>query len=230
MPSTEKILYFLSSALLTIIGVAVLSYGMTAEWSFSTMACSPVGSKFFNGSATIFMGLFKGRESHVSCPRFTSENDVVVYERLGEIGGAGETLHVLVVVLLVFALLASAGSILITLYNTISNPYETYMGPIGLYVCSGLSACLAFLAMALYFINLVAVNVPKDMLIANIKQSVILKDPDVRFLTGFFMIVPYIIVDLFAIFLVYLYAHMAYRQRMEQQRPTEDAPKEILMY
>lgn len=84
--------------------------------------------------------------------------------------------------------------------------------------------------MALYFINLVAVNVTKDMLIANIKQSVILKDPDVRFLTGFFMIVLYIITDLFAISLVYLYAHMAYRQRIEQQRPTEDAPKEILMY
>lgn len=77
MPSAEKILYFLSSALLTVIGVAVLSYGMTAEWSSSTMACSPLGSKYFNGSATIRMGLFEGKESHIACPRFTSENDVV---------------------------------------------------------------------------------------------------------------------------------------------------------
>ncbi|KAK3529140.1 hypothetical protein QTP70_018094 [Hemibagrus guttatus] len=231
MPSAEKMLYFLSSALLTVIGVAVLGYGMSTEWSSSTMACSPPENNFFNGSATIRMGLFEGKESHKACPRFTlDENKVLVFERLGEVGGAGEGLHVMVVVLLVFALVASAGSILITLYNTISNPYETYMGPIGLYVCSGLSACLAFLAMVLYFLNLVSVNITKNMLLANIKQSVILKDTDVRFLTGFFMILPYIIVDLLAIFLVYLYAHMAYRQRMEQQRPTEDAPKEILMY
>lgn len=58
---------------------------------------------------------------------------------MSKIGGAGVALHAMVVVLLVVALVASAGSILITLYNTISNPYETYMGPIGLYVCSGLS-------------------------------------------------------------------------------------------
>ncbi|KAF5909061.1 clarin-3, partial [Clarias magur] len=61
------------------------------------------------------------------------------FDKMGEVGGAGVALHALVVVLLVLALLASAGSILITLYNTISNPYETYMGPIGLYACSGLS-------------------------------------------------------------------------------------------
>lgn len=62
-----------------------------------------------------------------------------VFAKMSEVGGAGVALHALVVVLLVFALVASAGSILITLYNTISNPYETYMGPIGLYVSSGLS-------------------------------------------------------------------------------------------
>ncbi|XP_026988570.1 clarin-3 [Tachysurus fulvidraco] len=231
MPSAEKILYFLSSALLTVIGVALLGYGMSAEWSSSAMACSPPENNFFNGSATIRLGLFEGQEYHYACPRFASDgNKVFVFKRLSEVGGAGESLHLVVVVLLAFALVASAGSILITLYNTISNPYETYMGPIGLYACSGLGACLAFLAMVLYFSNLAGINVTRAMLLAGIKQTVILKDEDVRFLVGFFMIVPYIICNLLAIFLVYLYAHMAYQQRQEQQRPTEDAPKEILMY
>ncbi|XP_026770426.3 clarin-3 [Pangasianodon hypophthalmus] len=229
MPSAEKILYFLPSALLNVIGVAILGYGISAEWASSTMDCSPADTNWFNGTATIQMGLFAGTELKDSCPRFTtSEKSIAVFDSMSAVGGAGIGLHAVVVVLLVFALVASAGSIFITLYNTITNPYETCMGPIGLYVCSGLSACLAFLAMVLYLINLLGVNIGKKILLSNLNG--VLMDETVTFLVGFFMILPYITVNLLAILLVYLYAHAAYRQRQEQQKPTEDAPKEILMY
>lgn len=56
------------------------------------------------------------------------------------------------------------------------------------------------------------------------------KDEEVTFQVGFYMILPYLATTLSTILLVYLYAHAAYRQRQEQQKPTEDAPKEILMY
>lgn len=48
-------------------------------------------------------------------------------------------LHGLVLCLLVLCFVFSASSILISLYNSFSNPYETYMGPLGIYVCSSLS-------------------------------------------------------------------------------------------
>lgn len=89
-------------------------------------------------------------------------------------------------------------------------------------------ACLAFLAMVLYLINLLGINIANKMLSQGFTGT--LKDEVVTFLVGFFMILPYIVVNLVAILLVYLYAHAAYRQRQEQQKPTEDAPKEILMY
>lgn len=73
MPSGEKILYFLSSAVLSVVGVALLGYGMSTEWASSTMACSPPGNSSFNGSATIRMGLFTGTELKDSCPRFTGD-------------------------------------------------------------------------------------------------------------------------------------------------------------
>ena len=59
-----------------------------------------------------------------------------VFTELGNVGTAPQVLHGLVVMLLALCLLASCGSILIALYNSVSNPYETYMGPIGIYVCS----------------------------------------------------------------------------------------------
>ncbi|KAF5909060.1 clarin-3, partial [Clarias magur] len=75
MPSAEKILYFLSSTLLNVIGVAVLGYGMSAQWASSKMACSPTSNEFFNGTGTIRMGLFEGMEK--TCNRFdTGEKEM----------------------------------------------------------------------------------------------------------------------------------------------------------
>lgn len=77
MPSAEKILYFLSSAMLSMVGVAVLGYGMSAEWASSTMDCSPLGSNQFNGSATIQMGLFNGKQLKDSCPWFSGDENKI---------------------------------------------------------------------------------------------------------------------------------------------------------
>lgn len=58
---------------------------------------------------------------------------------LGKIGGTPLALHALVLCLLVLCFLFSAASILTSLYNSVSNPYETYMGPMGIYVSSSIS-------------------------------------------------------------------------------------------
>ncbi|XP_062859730.1 clarin-3 [Trichomycterus rosablanca] len=228
MPSVQKILYFLSSAILIMIGVAVLGYGMSAEWASATMACGSSESSSYAGSATIQMGLFKCNEIKEFCPFFSGTEEVQVFQRLGKRGGAAVALQALVVVLLVLALVASAGSITVTLYNSVSNPYETYMGPIGLYICSGLSACSAILAMVLYLINILGIKLAKEIMLGAF--DVKLKDQTVEFLVGFYMLLPFIVVNMLAILLVYIYAHAAYTQRREQQKPTEDAPKEIMMY
>lgn len=48
-------------------------------------------------------------------------------------------LHALVLCLLVLCLVFSAASVLIAVYNSVSNPYETYVGPPGIYFCNSLS-------------------------------------------------------------------------------------------
>lgn len=47
---------------------------------------------------------------------------------------------------------------------------------------------------------------------------------------GYFMTIPYLVLSLAAVGVIYKYQKTAYRQRKEQQKPTEDAPKEIMMY
>lgn len=47
---------------------------------------------------------------------------------------------------------------------------------------------------------------------------------------GYYMTIPYLVLSLAAVGVIYKYQKTAYRQRKEQQKPTEDAPKEIMMY
>ncbi|XP_016314050.1 clarin-3 [Sinocyclocheilus anshuiensis] len=230
MPSSKKLAHFLSSAALCAAGVAVLGFGMSTNWAQAAMDCAPIDSEEFSGSSSLQIGLFNGTETKIACPRIDKLGvNVPVFERLGKLAGAPVILHALVVILLALALLGSAGSILVTLYNSFSNPYQTYMGPIGLYTCSGLSVCVASLALILYVANAYVGKMFQTLVKAD-EANVKLKDPKITLQVGFFLLIPYIGVNLLAILVVYLYVHAAYTRRKEQEKPTEDAPKEIMMY
>ncbi|KAM6951502.1 clarin-3 [Aplochiton taeniatus] len=229
MPSLVKILYFFASASFTASAVALLGFGMSAQWSVSTMLCSPKTSDQFNGTAEIAVGLFKGKSERSYCPYIGSSESFTVLTVLGGIKGVSLILHALVITMLALCLLCSAGSIIIALYNSVSNPYETYMGPIGLYACSSVSACLSFLVLILYVVNVQVATMPED-LVLEFASDVNLIDKTSLMGVGYFMLVPYMVLSLLAITMVFLYEHAAYTHRREQQRPTEDAPKEIMMY
>lgn len=231
MPSRQKTLYFMSSALATCASVGLLGFGMSARWAATTIQCSRGGENNFNGSALINMGLFEGQLKRDDCPVYGNKRDFEVIPTLNTIGGAPIALHILVVLLLALCLLGSAGSILISLYNSISNPYETYMGPVGVYACSSVGACSSVAILVVFAVSLHVTSVAED-LVKNFSGAVAvsLRDVSHQMLVGYYMLVPYFVLSLGAIALVYMYDHAAYTRRREQQRPTEDAPKEIMMY
>ncbi|XP_020500371.2 clarin-3 [Labrus bergylta] len=231
MPSTKKILHFMSSALVTAISVGLLGFSMSTQWSTTTLECSRPGSGVFNGSAVVKLDLFSGNVERTSCPSFGGVDAFDVFPKLVEAGGAPVILYGLVLGLLALCLLFSACSILISLYNSVSNPYETYMGPVGMYACSSLSTCVAVVALILYVLNLFMTAMAEDLVRSfaeNIPAEI--KNKSTQMDLGFYLLIPYIVLSLVAIALIYLYDHAAYTHRREQQRPTEDAPKEIMMY
>ncbi|XP_073345233.1 clarin-3 isoform X2 [Pagrus major] len=160
-----------------------------------------------------------------------NEYCIWVIPELAKLGGASVVLHSLALFLLVLCLLFSALSILISLYNSVSNPYETYMGPIGIYVCSSLSACLSFLVLILFVVNVQVTNLTEKLIVnlANTLEVAVMNE-STQMQIGYYLVIPYTVLSLVAIVLIYLYDHAAYTHRREQQRPTEDAPKEIMMY
>ncbi|KAM7370637.1 hypothetical protein PAMP_010166 [Pampus punctatissimus] len=231
MPSTEKSLYYMSSALLSSISVGLMGYAMSTQWATITMECGRGGSDLFNGTATINLELFSGHLNRISCPSFGATASFQVFPELIETGVAPLILHAAVLCMLVLCLLFSALSILISLYNSVSNPYETYMGPVGVYVCSSISACLSFLVLIIFVINVIVTNMAEN-LAQNIGDTspVDLRNKSSEMHIGYYLIIPYMVLSLLTITLIYMYDHAAYRRRKEQQRPTEDAPKEIMMY
>lgn len=231
MPSLKKILHFVSSALVTSVAVALLAYAMTAQWSTTSLDCTRTDNATSGGSAAIQLSLFEGVMERSFCPLFGGSEKFEVFAKLADTGDSYVVLHGVVVGLLAVCLLCSACSILISLYNSVSNPYETYMGPVGVYVCSSLSACLALLAIILFVVNIIATKMAED-LVLEFAQGIPTKlsNKQAEMHVGFYLLIPYMVLSLGAVLLIYLYDHAAYTHRREQQKPTEDAPKEIMMY
>ncbi|XP_022599100.1 clarin-3 [Seriola dumerili] len=231
MPSTTKTLYFTSCALVTAISVGLMGYSMSTQWAKMTMECARGGSGFFNGTAIITLELFSGNLNRSFCPLFGSIDTFEVIPKLTETGVTPVVLYALVVCLLALCLLFSVCSILISLYNSVSNPYETYMGPAGVYACSSVSACLSGVVLIIFAVNINVTSMGED-LVKNFSEAVPvdLQNKSTEMLLGYYLIIPYTALSLFAIAVIYMYDHAAYKHRREQERPTEDAPKEIMMY
>ncbi|XP_003961194.1 clarin-3 [Takifugu rubripes] len=231
MPSRQKTLYFLSSTLVTAISVGVLGYGLSTNWAIVTMDCARSDNNLFNGTAEVIYTFFNGTLTRDSCPSFGSRDNFEVFAMLAKIGGSSLALHSLVMSLLVLCFLFSAASILISLYNSISNPYETYMGPVGVYASSCLSACLSVLVLIVFVLNVTFTNLAEET-VRNFTQAipVELKNKSAEMQLGYYLVIPYAVLSLLAVGVTYMYDHTAYTHRREQQKPTEDAPKEIMMY
>lgn len=230
MPSTKKTLHFISSALVTAISVGLMGFAMSTQWAKTTIECARAETDAFNGSAEIFLGLFQGRVVRVNC-LFGDDDPFDVFPLLSKTGTAPVALYALVVCLLALCLLFSAVSILISLYNSVSNPYETYMGPAGVYTCSSISTCLSVLVLIIFVVTLNVTSLVEDVVRNFVGgTSVELRNKSADMRLGYYLIIPYAVLCLVSIGLIYMYDHAAYTQRREQQRPTEDAPKEIMMY
>lgn len=65
-----------------------------------------------------------------------SPNFALVLEKLNS--SPPKTLHSVVILFLVLSLFASLLSSGFTFYNSLSNPYQTFLGPVGVYTWSGL--------------------------------------------------------------------------------------------
>ncbi|MBN3284771.1 CLRN3 protein, partial [Polyodon spathula] len=230
MPTVRKTVMFLGGSLANggslIMICAVLA---TKEWVSAVITCK--GSANHTGNVTLEYGLFEGKGEHIFCPNVGGLiQSFKVLESL-EHFGPSKSLHITVITCLCLGLLGSICSFGITLYNSFSNPYETYLGPLGVYVCSSVSAIFPFFSMVLFVVNTEVYHLSVKMAQNKIDSPLVtLSNAKNSIGYSYYLMIPAFFCNLFVIIIINVYQHASYTQKKAQQRPVEDAPKDVMMY
>ncbi|XP_076982518.1 clarin-3 [Tamandua tetradactyla] len=226
MPTTKKTLMFLSSFFSSFGSfVVICSMLATQMWITSTIAISDFAS---NGSIVITYGLFRG-ESVQELDQGLMESDKA-FEVLGILNNSSQkTLHWVVILSLVLSLSTALLSSGFTFYNSISNPYQTFLGPVGVYTWSGLSASFIFLTMILFVGNTQSNHLSEE-LSQVLYPKVTHKGVTHHYGYSFWLMLLVILLNIVTIIIIIFYQKARYQRKQEQRKPMEYAPRDGILF
>ncbi|XP_004404413.1 PREDICTED: clarin-3 [Odobenus rosmarus divergens] len=229
MPTTKKTLMFLLS-FFTSFGAFVVVCSMlgTQEWVSSIIAISDSSS---NGSLVIVYGLFRGNSrQEFSHGLEESKKDFGVLEKLNN--SSQRTLHLVVILFLVLSLCTLLLSSGLTFYNSISNPYQTCLGPVGVYTGSGLGAFFIFMSMILFVGNTQSNHLSEDL-----AQTLYQPYPAAAYGGtthsygySFWLTLLVILLSIITVVIIVFYQKARYQRKQEQRRPMEYAPRDGILF
>ncbi|XP_037660962.1 clarin-3 [Choloepus didactylus] len=226
MPTTKKTLMFLSS-FFTSFGsfVVICSLLATQAWVTSTIAISDFAS---NGSIVINYGLFRGN-SIQELDQGLAESDKD-FEVLGKLNNSSQkTLHLVVILFLVLSLSTSLLSSGFTFYNSISNPYQTFLGPVGIYTWNGLSTSFILLTMILFVGNTQSNHLSEE-LSQILYPTAMHKGATHHYGYSFWLMFLVILLNIITVVIIVFYQKARYQRKQEQRKPMEYAPRDGILF
>ncbi|XP_008051700.1 clarin-3 [Carlito syrichta] len=226
MPTTKKTLMFLSS-FFTSLGsfVVICSILGTQAWITSTIAVTDSAS---NGSVFLTYGLFRG-ESTQELSHGLAESDKN-FAVLGILNNSSQrTLHLVAILFLVLSLFTALLSSGFTFYNSISNPYQTFLGPTGVYTWNGLGASFIFVAMILFVGNTQSNHLSEE-LSQTLYPTVTSKGTAHSYGYSFWLILLVIFLNIVTIVIIIFYQKARYQRKQEQRKPMEYAPRDGILF
>uniref|UniRef100_H3B7P2 Clarin 3 n=1 Tax=Latimeria chalumnae TaxID=7897 RepID=H3B7P2_LATCH len=230
MPSTKKTLMYLFGFIGSVGACLVICAVLATEnWVSATIKCKNSNGTF-EGIVNVNYGLFKGNEKpqiSYSLKEITSLFSVTESLK-GD--SRNKILHILIVLFLALSLLSSLVDAGITLYNSVSNPYETLFGPVGVYIWSSISGILILLSIILFVVNTEEFELSIKVANGSITDTMELKESKDSYGYSFWLMLLVLALHIFIILIIYAYQHASYSHKKKQQRPTENAPKEIMLY
>ncbi|XP_012319623.2 clarin-3 [Aotus nancymaae] len=226
MPTTRKTLMFLSS-FFTSLGsfIVICAILGTQAWITSTIAVRDSAS---NGSIFITYGLFHGESSQELSHGLAEPNKH--FAVLGILNNSPQrTLHLVAVLFLVLSLFTSLLSSGFTFYNSISNPYQTFLGPMGVYTWNGLSASFVFVTMILFVAN-VQSNRLSEELSHLLYPAVTSRGTTHSYGYSFWLILLVILLNIVTVTIIIFYQRARYQRKQEQRKPMEHAPRDGILF
>ncbi|XP_068957757.1 clarin-3 [Petaurus breviceps papuanus] len=229
MPTTQKTLMFLSGfvtslgALVTVCVVLALPQWVTGKIEFSD-------NRSTNGSILITYGLFRG-ESNQEIISGLGQPDLV-FEVLATLSDSSQkSLHTAVIVLLFLSLFTSLLSSGLTFFNSVSNPYQTWLGPTSIFVWNGLNIAFVVLAMILF-----AANTQANRLSLVLSSTLYLLEGYAYGSTahtyqyGFWLLLLILCLNTITIIVIVFYQKAKYHRKQEHRKPMENAPQDGILF
>lgn len=226
MPTTQKTLMFLSGFLTSLGSVVVIcSILGTQAWVTSTIVFT---DSISNGTIIISYGLFRGISSQDLSEGLQDLDKNFEVLRILD-SSSQKSLHSVAIVFLVLSLVASLLSSVFTFYNSISNPYQTFLGPVGVYTWNGLSACFVFLTMVLFVGNTESNHLSEE-LSRRLYPETINERTTHSYGYSFWLILLVILLNIATVVIIIFYQKARYQQKQEQRKPMEYAPRDGILF
>ncbi|NXK73353.1 CLRN3 protein, partial [Amazona guildingii] len=135
-----------------------------------------------------------------------------------------------IIVILVLSLLSSLLSSGFTCTNTVSNPYQTFLGPIGVYTWNSLCGIFTLTAMILF-----PVSIEENSLSVKLAQGCFAflqthVKSEHTYGYSYWIMLLVIFLNIASITIIYFYDHARYSKKKEQERPIENAPKDVILF
>ncbi|XP_071605786.1 clarin-3 [Heliangelus exortis] len=225
MPTRNKKAMFASAFLTCACSFVLLCLVLgTQQWVSSFVEFSGVNSV----RVKLSYGLFQG-----TCGQLVegglefSEQPFQVAENLSS--PRTRSTNTAIIVMLVLSLLSSLLSSGVTCTNAVSNPYQTFLGPIGVYTWNSLCGILVLVAMILFPVNIEAheLSVELAQRCSSLQTHV---GSQHSYGYSYWIMLLIILLNIASIVITYFYDHAKYYEKKQQERPIEVAPKDVILF
>ncbi|NWH48609.1 CLRN3 protein, partial [Fregata magnificens] len=227
MPSRKKTAMFAAAFFTCVCSFMMICVVLgTQDWMSSEIRFSGTNSSV---TVSLTYGLFSGTcEQIIGGGLQVPERTFQVADNLGNT--KAKSMITAIIVILVLSLLTSLLSSGFTCTNAVSNPYQTFLGPTGVYTWNSLCGIFILIAMILFPVNIQENSLSVEL--AHGCFSSLRTHIQSRHTYGYsyWIMLPIICLNIASIIIIYFYVHARYSKKKEQERPMENAPKDVILF
>ncbi|KFP29049.1 Clarin-3 [Colius striatus] len=227
MPSRKKTVMFASAFVSCVFSFALVCTALgTQQWMSSNVHFSDTNS---NATVSLTYGLFRGTcKQSIDAGLQVSEKDFKVEENLSTT--QTRSTNSAIVAILALSLVVSFLSCVFTCTNAVSNPYRTFLGPIGVYTWNSFCGIFIFLAMILFPVNVQHHNLSLELARGCFSFLQTHTSSAHSYGYSFWIMLPILFLNIASITIICFYEHARYSKKKERERPIESAPKDVILF
>ncbi|NXJ20540.1 CLRN3 protein, partial [Dicrurus megarhynchus] len=227
MPSRRKTSMFASAFCSCVSSFVVICVVLaTPQWVSSELRFSRPNSSV---TVSLTYGLFRGTcEQFVDAGLQVSKQTFQVADALSS--ARSRSLNVAIIVVLVLALLSSLLSSGFTCTNAVSNPYQTFLGPVGIYTWNSVCGVLTLIAMILFPVNVQGNSLSEELARGCSTSLQTRLGSKHNYGYSYWIMLLILLLNIASLIVIYFYDHARYSKKKEQERPIENAPKDVILF